>query len=77
MRQKRRWRSFAVVLDETLCFLSRLPPAAPCGRLHQGHHDGCAGGDGFRRPAAQPAAAQQVQLQPAGRSQRAGPDDGQ
>lgn len=40
--------------------------AAPSGRLYQGHHDGCAGGDGFWGQAAKPAAAEQIQLQPAG-----------
>lgn len=77
-----RWRCIAVVqsprwnVDVASRFLARLSAAAR-GRLHQGHHDGRAGGDGIRRQVAQPAAAQQVQLQPAGRGQRAGPDDGQ
>lgn len=49
--------------------------AASSGCVHPGHHDGRTGGDGFRGPAAEPAAAEEVQLQPAGRGQRARSDD--
>lgn len=51
--------------------------AASGGCLHPRHHDGCAGGDGLRGPATEPTAAEETQLQPAGRSQRAGAADGQ
>lgn len=51
--------------------------AASSGRVHPGHHDGRAGGDGFWGPAAKPAAAEQIQLQPAGCGQRARSDDRQ
>lgn len=40
--------------------------AASRGCVHPGHHDGRAGGDGFWGPTAEPAAAKQIQLQPAG-----------
>lgn len=50
---------------------------ASSGRVHPGHHDGRAGGDGFWGPAAKPAAAEQIQLQPAGCGQRARSDDRQ
>lgn len=53
------------------------PLAASGGLVHAGHHDGRAGGDGLRRPAAEPAAAEETQLQPAGRGERAGSDDRQ
>lgn len=57
--------------------MTLLIPCCPAsgGRLHPGHPDGSAGGDGLRRPAAQPETAEETQLQPTGRSQRAGPDD--
>lgn len=51
--------------------------AASGGRLHPGHHDGGAGGDGLRGPAPEPTPAEQVQLQPAGRRQRARSDERQ
>lgn len=51
--------------------------AAPGGCIHPGHHDGCAGRDGFRGPATEPAAAEQIQLQPARCGQRACSDDWQ
>lgn len=54
-----------------------LLPAASSGRIHTGHHDGCAGGDGLWGPASKPAAAEQIQLQPAGRRQRARSDERQ
>lgn len=49
--------------------------AASSGRFHPRHHDGCAGGDGLWGPAAEPATAEETQLQPAGRGQRACSDD--
>lgn len=52
-------------------------PAASSGRIHTGHHDGCAGGDGLRGPTPKPTAAEQIQLQPAGRRQRARSDERQ
>lgn len=51
--------------------------AASRGRIHPGHHDGRAGGDGLRGPAPEPAPAEQIQLQPAGRCQRARSDERQ
>ncbi|XP_040918141.1 next to BRCA1 gene 1 protein isoform X2 [Toxotes jaculatrix] len=36
------------------------------GRVHPGNHDGRAGGDGLWGPVAEPAAAEETQLQPAG-----------
>ncbi|XP_062293894.1 next to BRCA1 gene 1 protein isoform X4 [Scomber scombrus] len=50
---------------------------ATSGRVYPGHHDGRAGRDGIRGPSAQPAAAEETQLQPAGRGQRARSDDRQ
>lgn len=51
--------------------------SASSGCIHPGHHDGRAGGNGFWGQAAEPAAAEQIQLQPAGRGQRARSDDRQ
>lgn len=51
--------------------------AASGGRIYPGHHDGRAGGDGLRGPTPEPTAAQQIQLQPAGRCQRARSDERQ
>lgn len=52
-------------------------PAASSRRIHTGHHDGCAGGDGLWGPAPKPAAAEQIQLQPAWRRQWARSDEWQ
>lgn len=49
--------------------------AASSGGIHTGHNDGRAGGNGIWRPAAEPATAEEIQLQPAGRCQRACSDD--
>ena len=51
--------------------------AASSGCVHSGHHDGRTGGDGFWGPVTEPAATEQIQLQPAGCGQRAGSDDRQ
>lgn len=51
--------------------------AASSGCIHPGHHDGRSSGDGLRGPATEPAAAEQIQLQPAGCGQRARSDDRQ
>nr|XP_040046038.1 next to BRCA1 gene 1 protein isoform X2 [Gasterosteus aculeatus aculeatus] len=48
---------------------------ASSGGIHTGHNDGRAGGNGIWRPAAEPATAEEIQLQPAGRCQRACSDD--
>lgn len=53
---------------------ARLParhrPSHQTGPFHDGH----AAGDGLQGPAAQPAAAEEAQLQPAAHGERAGAD---
>lgn len=57
--------------------IQRCTPAAAGGHIHPGHHDGRAGGDGLWGPAAEPAPADETQLQPAGCGERACSDDRQ